>query len=326
MSIFKTESRKRNKQNNTEEYPVIYAKSEKKWKYDVSFLCVSYNSDFETIKTTLASFLCQRGVSFEVVVADDGSKDNHKQEIEDFFRENGFFDYKLILNSQNGGTVKNYISGLEVAEGKYCKGLGPGDYLHDENIIKNWVSFLEKSGAEWSFSDAIYYREGSNERVSVKANPQDLEPYFSNNNQRKRWNYIVLNDIAVGAAIIGKTDLQKHYSLKIARKGVKYAEDNMWRLMMFEGIVPVYYSKPTIYYEHGGGISTRRETVWEERLSHDWNMTDEIMKEYNNPDKFQIKMLHNMKIQHNILGKIFTKGKIRRKIKNILNLRMTPVD
>ena len=96
--------------------------------------------------------------------------------------------------------------------------------------------------------------------------------------------------------------------------------------MMFEGIVPVYYSKPTIYYEYGGGISTRKEKVWEERLLHDWNMTDEIMKEYNNLDKFQIKMLHSMKIQHSILGKILTKGKIRRKIKHIINSRMTPID
>ena len=304
----------------------ISAKMKNKWKYEVSLLCPTYNSSFVKTKKTLLSFLCQRGISFDIIVADDGSTDNHEQELEDFFSECCFTNYKLVMNKKNAGTVKNYMSGLEVAEGRYCKALSPGDYFHDEDVIRQWLDYLEVCGAEWSFSDAIYYREGTNEKISVKAHPQDLVPYHKNNDQKKRWNYVVLNDIAVGAAILGKTDLQKNYCLRIINKGIKYAEDNMWRLMMFDNITAVFYEKPTIYYEYGSGISTGNSQIWADRLSSDWKKTDELMSETSNPDKYQRNILRHMGKQRNFLRKVFTKGKFKQKIKKTITSRMTPIE
>ena len=289
---------------------------------EVSLMLVTYNSSFDRIKKTLISFLEQEAVSFEVIVTDDGSPDNHKKEIETLFSDYNFTNYKLVISAINRGIVLNYGAGLTIAEGKYIKDLGAGDYLYDKYTIRNWINFLETSGAEWSISDAIYYDSKTKKIISGFANPQNMNPYKKHRVLEARWNYVVLNDIALGAVMLCKTQLQKEYYSRIVTKGIKYAEDNMWRLMMFDGIVASYYEKPTVYYEYSCGISTSENNYWSERLHEDWIKTDAMMGETENLDNFQKEMLRNMKTK-NFWGKILTKGKLIHALKTKFMPRKT---
>ena len=321
--------------------------------YEISFILAAYNSNFERIRKTLVSFLEQEDVRFEIIVVDDGSDDNHKEEIEALFAEYNFKDYKLLMHTANQGIVKNHNSGLAVAEGKFVKGLGAGDYLHDKHIIRDWIDFLQSSGAEWSISEAIYYDKVTGIPVSVPAHPQDMTPYsrlsyclvnmgtdtsyttkIEQLKRQARWNYVVFDDIALGAVMLSTTELQRRYSPLIEAKGIKYAEDNMWRLMMFDGVVPSYYNdKPTIYYEYGGGISTSGSSFWSERLREDWLKADEMMFETKGIDDFQRKMLKNISAgkslgQSSFIGKlvrILKQEKLLHMLKIKLKPRMTKI-
>ena len=79
----------------------------------ISVLVLSYNSDIDKLYLTLKSIIKQKIDDFEIVVSDDGSKDNHEQELAEYFKQNDFSNYKLVMNEQNRGTVQNILSGLK---------------------------------------------------------------------------------------------------------------------------------------------------------------------------------------------------------------------
>ena len=243
---------------------IVTSKEISDFKFDVSIICVIYNSSFERIKLTLDSALVQRGVRFEIVIADDGSADNHKEEIIKLFNEYNFLNYKLVFNEKNQGILSNFLSGLSVSEGKYAKGIGPGDFFYRDTIFEDWINYMETNKKVWSFSDIVNYikTKSGREVVSVMANPQDITPYVKGDLKRCRWNYLVLHDIVNGASIICQTNILREYCHRIKSKGIIYAEDNIFRIMMFEGIVGGYFPFSTIFYERGEGISTSNNDVW----------------------------------------------------------------
>ncbi len=282
------------------------------FKYDVSFVVVMYNADEQELYTTLDTIFDQQGIAFEVIIADDGSKRNYKSELESYFRDKNFSNYKLVLNPQNRGTVQNLYSGLEVAEGKYIKDISPGDYLYGKKIIRQWMDFNDSRGYDWTFSDAIYYAcKGKDCKVvRGEAYPRDIKVYEKDFDSC-RWNYAALSDITLGAAILCKTETQKRYIEKILGK-VIFAEDHVWRLMMFDGIAAGYFPQNTILYEYGSGVSTSNSEVWRERLDRDWKAATEIMMDTNRElTAFQRKIIRGYKRKNHFLYKYFVKGNIK---------------
>ena len=295
-------------------------------KYEITVLLSVYNSDFPRIKRTIESILIQKDISVQIVVADDGSENNYQKKIEELFEKNNFCDYKLVLNKENQGTVKNYITGLNVADGEYLKGISPGDYLYDNQVLKDWVDFLKASGKKWSFSDAIYYDHETGLCISTAAYPDNIKVYSQGDSINQRWNYVVVHDRALGAAILSSTDIQKQYITKIAEKGIVYGEDNMWRLMMFDDIVGSFYEKPTIYYEYGCGVSTTKNQDWFLKIRRDDQLTRDIMLETNNPVSFQIKMMKSIDPGRSLMKKIITKGLLTYRIKRKMNPRKSKTE
>jgi len=98
----------------------------------MSVLVLQYNASVIEVQKTIQSILRQQNIEFEIVVADDGSKENHFTQLEDYFKARGFSHYTLVNNPHNGGTVKNILSGVKMCNGKYVKCISPGDYLYDE--------------------------------------------------------------------------------------------------------------------------------------------------------------------------------------------------
>lgn len=292
--------------------------------YSITILLVCYNSSFDKIKQTLESIFMQKNVDFEIVLVDDGSEYNHESEIKAFFREHNFDDFKLVMNKKNQGTVKNILSGLKVSEGAYIKDISPGDRLIGELTIRKWVDFMNGNQCDWSFSDAIYYHNDGERDIIIqeKAYPQIISPYKARNFKTCRWNYLALRDLALGAVMMTKRELMEKYICQIAEHGVVYAEDNIWRIMMFEGHVGYYFPETTILYEYGSGISTSENGIWKERLLRDWELANEMMYSHTNLDSFQKKIIKSMK-RENVFSKLLIRGKIVFTIKRNFFARKT---
>lgn len=254
--------------------------------YGVSVTVCTYEQEWEKLKMTLDSIMCQKGVEFEIIISDDGSKVNHYDEVTKYFQDKSFTDYTFVSSEVNTGIVKNTIRALEVSTKQFVKFISPGDCILEEDTLCRWIEFVIKSGKRWSFADVVPYKKEKG--VICKVNDMEEHPklkdeYRKGVDEISRWNYVVLNDIAIGAAVIVELDLFREYLSKIDGR-VVYAEDNVYRLMMYDGVVGAYYPESTILYEVGCGISTKGDSEWNNLISKDWNETLKIMEETYNPD------------------------------------------
>lgn len=293
--------------------------------YEISVIVCSYNPKIEAMIYTLDSIVEQDNVDLEIIIADDGSENNLSEKVEEYFKKKNFNHWKMVCNEINKGTVYNMYSGIKASSGKYIKSISPGDALNGKDILRRWIDFNITNGYRWSFSDAIYYIGNPSDKnvVSVQAHPNKIRPYIHKDKKRCRWNYVVFDDIALGAAILCERELQLEYSEKILDK-VIYAEDNIWRMMMFEGIVGGYYPYNAILYEYGTGVSTNGSDVWGQRLRKDWDAANEIMINRENFDAFQQNIIKAWsKKDGNIFQKLCVKGKIKDYIERKISRRKT---
>ena len=246
---------------------------------DVSVVVACYCPVWEKLKSTLESILFQKNVSFEIIIVDDSSEIDYFDKIQELFADNNFLAYQLIKQTVNRGTVKNIIAGVEIAQGRFVKLISPGDYLYQENSLIKFVQFCNVNQVNAVFGRGIYYiKEGS--RIIVRNNistPRYPEGYsLPYQLDSARLQYLVQDDLALGAATFVERTLLYHYLNEIVNK-VIYAEDNAYRLMVAEGIPFVYVPEFLVWYEMGTGISTGTNKAWFKKLHQDWNNTDHII-------------------------------------------------
>jgi glycosyltransferase involved in cell wall biosynthesis len=237
----------------------------------VTVCVLTYNPDWIKFRNTLKSIICQKGVDFDVVISDDGSKDNCFDKAEEYLQGNNFSAYCFIANKQNQGTVKNAISALQHTESKYVKLISPGDFLYDENVLAKFTDFAEKNPAAAYFGNAVYYSANENGEIKIYEslhNPKDLKPWIEQDEKKIRKNYILRQDYILGACFFCNQNILLDYVKKISNV-VKYAEDVslVWQVADKQNIM--YINTPFIFYEYGFGISTSSSNKWSSILKID---------------------------------------------------------
>lgn len=114
----------------------------------VSILVPIYNSP--NISMTLKSILSQTYPLIQLIVLDDGSDNYDYVDIDNLLSHHtgNIYEYYIIHNKRNVGTVKNLNQGLKIATGKYVFNLGGDDVFNDCDVINDWVREFEATSAE----------------------------------------------------------------------------------------------------------------------------------------------------------------------------------
>ena len=99
----------------------------------ISIIVTSYNYA-EYIGVALDSLLAQTYDNFEVIVVDDGSKDNSVDIIQKYVRENEKIHLFTHPKGGNRGLVESMILGIKQAKGDYVAFCESDDYWHEENL------------------------------------------------------------------------------------------------------------------------------------------------------------------------------------------------
>ena len=227
-------------------------------KYDVSVICLIYNSDYNKLLVTLNSILKQKNVSFEIIVADDGSTNDYSEKIRLFFENHNFFDFIITRSVVNRGTVKNFLNGIQKARGEFVKDISPGDYLYKADTLETIVRFMRQNNAQCAFGGAVYYSDKDGFRTYDIDNPS-IDYIYNTDNEydyNKVIRYQVLySDFILGAKFIFKRELVIK-GLEIIKDFVVLAEDIVMQLFAVQKCriyrIPVFI----IWYEYGSGIST----------------------------------------------------------------------
>lgn len=237
---------------------------------EVSVVVVTYNSDLSKLFLTLKSIIKQKNITFEIIIADDGSEKFDRNIIEKWFALFGFDNYIIVSNKTNQGTLKNALSGLALANGVYVKQLSPGDCLYDEDTLSRFVLELKRKNISLGFGKVAGYKndcQGGIILQSVYA-PIDLNPYIDDDLDKIKRNYFYFRDYINGMSFIGKKDIVFSYMAKLSGK-VKYAEDCTYAYIIAAGYKILFLDTYIIWYECGTGISTSKSSVWGKRIYND---------------------------------------------------------
>lgn len=268
---------------------------------DISVLVLSYNPDWRKLKRTLLSIILQKNISFEIIIADDGSKDDCREQVEIFLSDNKFKNYKYVSSNINQGTVLNVAMGLKYCNSPYVKLISPGDYLYDELTLQNWLNFMVDNQYDISFGDAVYYNdEGQLHIVKAVHQPTNMSVYKKRKKEDViRKNYLEIYDLILGASLLTKKELMVKYLEQIVNK-VKFTEDLIYRLMVFDGVKIYYYNRIVIWYEYATGVSDSKSEVWIERMQKDVDNANKILLKKKPENKCALRFYNYLKLNYSI--------------------------
>lgn len=163
----------------------------------VSVVVPAYNVE-KYISKTLTSILDQKLVNLEVIVVNDGSKDNTQKVIDKFAAKDARVkSIELSLSSGNAGTPRNIA--LVVAQGEYIGFVDSDDYVSPSMFSKLYEE-AEQKGADIVSQSSFYRVENGKER-KVKINYQEFynekerNKVFKSNYFSNIWNRIYRTDL-----------------------------------------------------------------------------------------------------------------------------------
>ena len=217
----------------------------------VTVIVPAYNHEYY-IRDCLCSIVSQTYTNMQVIVIDDGSKDNTENIIREFINEN---DAKIeFISKENEGLCKTLNRGLNMARGKYVAFLASDDMWLPERIEKQ-VLFMEKNeNIGMIFSDAYFMRdkEASNNKYT------EYRPIIRNcftNSIQSRSIYEALlyeNFIPALTVLVRRECFSRvgHFDTSL-----KYEDYDMW-LRISKEYQTAFIDEPLAYYRvHGNNIS-----------------------------------------------------------------------
>ena len=226
---------------------------------NITVVVCTYNGTLNAILATIESIVKQRGIHVKLIVKDDGSSDNHKNDIERYLAKVSFDNYILLMNEENRGTVESIDIALNYVTTEYVKFIGQGDLLYDENTLSRVVDFMRKGNYGVAFGKMIAYTYDGNEiSISEMFSPLDISSYLKLDYKKIKEEYFLYLNNPCGAIHLYKTDIAKKYIKEIVGH-VKYCEDIILGLFLLDGGELGYFRDFMIWYEVGNGISTSND-------------------------------------------------------------------
>lgn len=104
----------------------------------ISFITPVYNTE-KYLVDCIESVVDQTDADWELILVDDGSTDSSGSICDEYAAKDSRIK---VIHKQNGGQLDARLSGIRVAEGKYCTGLDSDDWL-EINCVKKLSDILK---------------------------------------------------------------------------------------------------------------------------------------------------------------------------------------
>lgn len=96
-------------------------------------------------------------INYEIIVINDGSKDNSLNKINEF--ADTYKGEIIVIDQQNGGQSSARNAGINKASGDYLFFLDGDDFI-DKDSFETFANEVIKDGADIGFADYKYLRDG----------------------------------------------------------------------------------------------------------------------------------------------------------------------
>lgn len=214
-----------------------------------TFLIPTYNGE-KLLDTAIHSLISERLIEkklvdfYEVIIVNDGSKDNTAQKAADIAKEwNGKIrkNFIKVINKENGqyGSVINV--GLKAAEGIYFKVLDCDDTLHTTSLIETiFILMSLPKKVDLVLTDFTMEKVGSNEKI-LNSLRQYFLPYKILNLEHQDFP----NDLMTMHSYIYRTNFLREIKYQQVEK--VYYSDSQYALIPLTKAQTMYYINVPLY-------------------------------------------------------------------------------
>ncbi len=221
----------------------------------VSVIIPCYNSE-KVIKNALDSLARQTYKNIEIIIVNDGSKDNTSNVIYEYLNK-----FKLtanVYNQINEGVSVARNKGLEVAKGEYITFLDSDD-MYSENFISDLVFSIKKHDADTAF---CFWTKTS---ASLENSDIINEYLLTNLKLMQAFMYKKPYKISFFNFLYKKEIIDK-YAISFPR-GIKYGEDNefCWKYLAHVSNAVLVDKKMYWYYDNPS--SAMHTICWENTMA-----------------------------------------------------------
>lgn len=221
----------------------------------VSVLMGAYNCA-STIAASLESIQNQTFIDWEIIICDDGSKDNSVEVIQSFCAKDSRI--KLIINDKNYGLAYTLNRCIENAEGEYCARMD-GDDLCDSLRFEKQVHFLDEN-PQYGFVSTTMKRFDEN---GVYQEPPIGDVY-----EPTKKDFIKGSPFCHGPVMIRKAAYTAVDGYRVMEKTLGVEDYDLWFRLYEKGIKGCILQEP-LYSMFDGRAAARRRS-FKRRLNEAW--------------------------------------------------------
>ena len=248
----------------------------------VSVIVPVYNVE-KYIKQCLESIINQSLKEIEIIVVNDGTKDNSMKIVEEYLSDKRI----KIINKENGGISSARNAGMKAAQGKYICFIDSDDFI-DSLMIEELYSAIEKTNSDVVESNIFLYNNETHEikeRKSEKYISTEKGSYLWGKYTTEVWNKIYKKDFLINNNIFFEEGM--------------IHEDDLFNIRILFSTNKIYHIQKSFYYyrvNRFGSIMTNINL--EKRLKALQKIVEKI-KEYQKDkkgDAFSFLMLNILEI------------------------------
>ena len=196
----------------------------------VSIVMPAYNCEKYVVEA-INSILAQTYRNWELLVLDDGSKDNTLRIIEEFSQKDSRI--KALPNGKNIGVSATRNRGIELASGEWIAFLDSDDMWKPEKLEKQF-EIVEKEAAEFLFTGSSYINEEGEPYKGIFEVPEKIT-YKKLRNQ---------NVISCSSVLVKK----KYFEHIKMEKDEMHEDYAVWLRILKTGVTAFGVNEPLLIY------------------------------------------------------------------------------
>lgn len=249
----------------------------------ISVIVPVYNAE-KYLETCVNSIINQKYTNLEIILVDDGSKDNSL----DLCKKYAEKDNRIkVIHKENGGVSTARNAGIESASGDFIAFVDSDDYI-DENMYFNMMQKVEEYNCDMVMCDC-YKVNGENKEIFT----HDIRDGFYDKEQLYKEYFdklLMLDSINYPATISNWVMLIKSHIIKNNKlkyiEGVKYSEDLLFGSQVMYYTNRFYYLKGECYYNYINNPTSATNTYYEKKWDNFVQLYYEIKRFFGNKKDF----------------------------------------
>lgn len=246
-------------------------------KTKITIIVPCYNNE-AYVKKCLESIKNQLFQNYEVIIINDGSKDNSQSIIEEFIKGDQRFK---LFNQENKGVSTARNNGLNEATGEYVCFVDADDYI-ENNYLSRLLESIEESNSDLCICSVIHEKLDGSTIYIDQLESKTISSRETANQKKLIWGYACNK--------LYKLSIIKHNQI-FFNPSIKFAEDELFYLTYLFSVEKVcFIADPLYHYVRQSQSATKNKRNLDVQANRfdSRNIIIKLLKK-NNVDSYVIK-------------------------------------